>query len=183
MRTLILYLPQRAGATRGKALAWRSSHGHAPEVTGSDALQDRLRTLILKSGLALGGLSETDRALALAVPARALARGAVASEAQVNALLKSSLGAESSFLGTDHVELRRWLVDTRWWQRDAFGRRYERVPEAELPEVLRAIDAALGDGDVASWVTGQREAARTARDQRRHAWAQRQPRGPQDPDT
>ncbi len=106
-------------------------------------MQDRLSLLILKSGLALGGLSEADRALVLAVPARTLARDAVASEAQVNALLKSSLDAESSFLGTDHVELRRWLVDARWWQRDA---------------------------------------TRAARDQRRHAWAQRQPGSPQDPD-
>ena len=145
-------------------------------------MQDRLRRLILKSGLALGGLSETDRALALAVPARALARDAVASEAQVNALLKSSLGAESSFLGTDHVELRRWLVDTRWWQRDAFGRRYERVVASELPEVLRTIDAALGDCDLAAWVIGQRDAARAARNQRRHTWEQRQPGGTQHPD-
>ena len=41
-------------------------------------MQDRLRTLILKSGLALGGLSYPDRALALAVPARTLASGTVA---------------------------------------------------------------------------------------------------------
>jgi hypothetical protein len=41
-------------------------------------LQHRLRTLILKSGLALGGLSHADRALAVAVPARAPACGAVA---------------------------------------------------------------------------------------------------------
>jgi hypothetical protein len=138
-------------------------------------MQDRLRTLILKSGLALGGLSYPDRALALAVPARTLAAGTVADEPQVNALLRSSLGAESSFLATDHVELRRWLVDTGWWQRDAFGRRYERVAASELREVLRAIDAALGDRDLASWVTGQREAARTARERRRQTWEQRRP--------
>jgi hypothetical protein len=144
-------------------------------------LHDRLRTLILKSGLALGGLSHPDRLLALAVPARALARGAVADEPQVNTLLKSSLGAESSFLDTDHVELRRWLVDTGWWRRDAFGRRYESVSAAELPATLRAIDAALGDGDVASWVIGQRAAARRAREQRREAWERRPPGGAPDP--
>jgi len=144
---------------------------------GREVLQDRLRTLILKSGLALGGLSHPDRALALAVPARALACGAVAGEPQVNALLKSSLGAESSFLATDHVELRRWLVDTGWWRRDAFGRRYERVCAPELPEALRAVDAALGDRDLASWVIGQRAAARTAREQRREAWERRRPGG------
>ena len=37
---------------------------------GKDLMHDRLRTLILKSGLALGGLSHPDRVLALAVPTR-----------------------------------------------------------------------------------------------------------------
>jgi hypothetical protein len=152
-------------------------------MLGREALQERLGTLILKSGLALGGLSHPDRALALAVPARSLPWGAVAGEAQVNALLKASLSAESSFLATDHVELRRWLVDTGWWQRDGFGRRYERVALSELSAVLRRIDAALGDRDLAAWVTGQREAARMARDQRRQAWEQRPSGGAHDPVT
>jgi hypothetical protein len=140
---------------------------------GNDVMHDRLRTLILKSGLALGGLSHPDRVLALAVPARALARGVVAAEAQVNALLQSSLGAESSFLDTDHVELRRWLVDTGWWRRDAFGRRYERVSAPELPALPGAVDAALGEADVAAWVIGQRASARAARERRREAWERR----------
>jgi hypothetical protein len=72
----------------------------------------------------------------------------------VNGRLRDALAGDAAFLDTDHVELRRWLVDTGWWRRDGFGRRYHRTPADALPAPLAAIDAAvearLADGGPAT---------------------------------
>jgi hypothetical protein len=111
------------------------------------ALPAPLARLALKRGVGLGGLVEQERAWALAVAARCLPPGTGTGdgddEAGVNRRLRESLVQEAAFLDTDHVELRRWLVDTGWWRRDGFGRRYHRTPAAALPETLATIDAAI----------------------------------------
>jgi hypothetical protein len=121
-----------------------------------------LAGLVVKSGVHLGGLSEAQRAWAL---------GGV-SEAQANARLKSALAAEAAFLDTDHVELRRWLVDTGWWRRDGFGRCYERVPADALPPGLRPQAEALAGIDLPAWVAALRQAHRAERERRRQSWGQ-----------
>jgi hypothetical protein len=143
------------------------------ESTEGDALLARLGTLVVKSGVALGGLSETERGIALAVAARALPADTAASEAEVNAALLAWLDGPGAFLSTDHVELRRWLVDTGWWRRDGFGRRYERTPDAELPPSLRTVGSALAGIDPAAWIVERRDAERRRREQRRSAWDRR----------
>jgi hypothetical protein len=133
-----------------------------------------LAALVLKSGVGIGGLSRGQRDLALAVPALALPLGQVADEAQVNRLLQQALAAQAAFLDTDHVELRRWLVDAGWWQRDGYGRAYERTPVQALPDELRHLTLALAGLDLADWVATQRDAERARRAARRDAWASQQ---------
>lgn len=129
-----------------------------------------LQSLILKTGVSLGGLSEADRCWALAVPALRLGGGAVCTEAEVNALLKLCLQQEGAFLHTDHVELRRWLVDSGWWTRDGYGHAYRAHMAEELPEHLQPIANALSGWDVTAWVIAQRQQAAQAREARRQAW-------------
>lgn len=134
-----------------------------------------LATLVLKTGVALGGLGQDQRDLALSVPALTLPIGLVADEAQVNRLLRDALVAQAAFLATDHVELRRWLVDAGWWQRDGYGRAYQRTPVPALPERLQRLSLALGELDLAAWVAAQRNDEQARREARRAAWADRAP--------
>lgn len=131
----------------------------------------RLSAMVVKTGVGLGQMSDADRQLALALPAWRLSTGHVAAEAHVNELLRASLGAESAFLRTDHVELRRWLVDTGWWQRDGYGRAYTRPAATELPYPLRAIAEALEVVEPAAWAMQQVDSYRSAQRKRRARWS------------
>lgn len=132
---------------------------------------DRLAALVVKSGVSLGGLPDEDRQLALAVAANALPLGEGFTEAQVNARLRRSLAEECAFLATDHVELRRWLVDTGWWRRDGFGRCYQRVPVARLGDSQRPLAEAASELDLPTWVAAARDARKAERERRRQAHA------------
>jgi Uncharacterized protein conserved in bacteria (DUF2087) len=134
-------------------------------------MTDELAALVVKRGVGLGGLTHTQRLLALAVPALALPMGAAATEAEVNALLKSALDGPASFLACDHVELRRWLVDTRWWRRDGYGRCYGRVADEDLSDEQLAIVRALAAIDLAAWAESLRAIHRSEREIRRADWA------------
>lgn len=140
-----------------------------------------LAALALKRGVGLGGLSVETRAWALAVAARCLPHGEGDAhgdvEAGVNRRLRAVLAGDAAFLDTDHVELRRWLVDSAWWRRDGFGRRYHRTPAAALPPLLAAIDAALeqalSDGAASSLgerLSAHRDAEAARRAARQAAW-------------
>lgn len=137
---------------------------------GADEIRDRLARLVVKSGVMLGGLSQPDRLLVLALPAERLRPGEAVSEAEVNARLRCSIAEEAAFLDIDHVELRRWLVDSGWWRRDGFGRCYERVPTDALAGELREVADALHGLDLPAWVAACRDALRRQREQRRQAW-------------
>ncbi len=130
-----------------------------------------LAAMVVKTGLSLGQMHDQERRLALAVPAWRLPMGQSLSEGAVNALLKQSLGAEAAFLRADHVELRRWLVDTGWWCRDGFGRAYTRPDLHVLPEDLRVIAQALSTLDPAAWALQQIEAFRMDQQARRQRWS------------
>lgn len=135
--------------------------------------RERFSALVVKSGVSIGGLAEDDRLLALAIGAATLPFGKAASETEVNARLKECLAREAAFLATDHVELRRWLVDTGWWRRDLAGRSYERVPAGELREAVRVIESALEGIDLPSRVAQCRAAAQAERARRQSEWAAR----------
>ncbi len=132
----------------------------------------RLSAMVVKTGLGLGQMTDGDRKLALALPACRLPQGLAASEAQVNDWLRASLAAETAFLRTDHVELRRWLVDTGWWQRDGFGRAYTRPAADELPPPLKTIAEALALVEPASWAAQQVHIFRAVQRERRARWSE-----------
>ena len=139
-----------------------------------------LAALVCKRGVGLGGLTQRQRELALAVAAHALPPGASASEAEVNLALKQALLAEARFLDVDHVELRRWLVDTGWWQRDGFGRAYRRTADVELAPGLRVIGRALAGLDLPAWIGERLTEHRTLREARRTAWSSNEGGEPND---
>lgn len=129
-----------------------------------------LAALVVKSGVHLGGLTDAQRIWALGVAAQCLEPGAGVSEAHANARLKAALAGPAAFLATDHVELRRWLIDTGWWTRDGFGRCYERVSLSALPHTLRPPAEALKGLDLPAWVAELRQAHLAEREKRRRSW-------------
>ena len=131
-------------------------------------LPPRLESLVLKSGLHLGLLSEGDRALVLALAACSIEPGHPHREDEVNRRLSAWLADLGAMLSTDHVELRRWLVDTGFVVRDDWGHAYVRGP-AQLDrarQLLTTVDPAA----LASAVRSARVAAQSARVSRRHAF-------------
>ena len=99
-------------------------------------LPPRLAAVVVKDGVSLGLLAEGDRALVLALAASAIEPGRAHREADVNRVLESWLAGPGALLRTDHVELRRWLVDADFLSRDGFGRAYVRG-EAEAARARR----------------------------------------------
>jgi len=131
-------------------------------------LPPRLEALVLKTGLHLATLPDGDRALVLALAACALEPQRPLREDEVNRRLVGWLTDVGAMLNTDHVELRRWLVDAGYVARDDWGRAYRRG----APELERAWQA-LGTTDgaaLAAAVRSVRVAAQHARLARRRAW-------------
>ncbi|RVU46207.1 DUF2087 domain-containing protein [Rubrivivax rivuli] len=127
-------------------------------------LPPSLQRLVVKDGVALGGLSTDDRLQALAWIWAGLPVGLVATEPQVNEALKAQLAGPGRFIDVDHVELRRWLVDGGWLQRDGYGREYRRsqptdAAAAAWAERLAHVDTAAC---AQAW-RAEREAERRAR--------------------
>lgn len=106
------------------------------------------RRLAVKRGLLPGtlhGNHPVDFAVVMAAATLAFEAQREYSEAEVNAVLKSWLAGAGAMLATDHVELRRWLVDCRLVVRDGFGRRYVRGP---VPGAYAAALEALAGVDI-----------------------------------
>ena len=131
-------------------------------------LPPRLESLVLKSGIHLGLLPEFDRALVLALAACALEPGRSLMEHEVNRRLGDWLADVGAMVRTDHVELRRWLVDTGFVARDDWGHAYLRgsAELARAHQVLGTTDGAALDAAVHS----VRVAAQAARLVKRRAF-------------
>jgi hypothetical protein len=71
-------------------------------------------------------------------------------------------------LAVDHVELRRWLVDTGVLARDGFGRAYN--SGTPRPDIASAM-AALAGRDLAALVADARTRDAARRDARKAQWA------------
>lgn len=130
-----------------------------------------LESLVLKSGLHLGLLSETDRALVLALASCAIEPGVPLREDEVNRRLSDWLADVGAMLRTDHVELRRWLVDARYVARDDWGHAYVRGA-AELERARHVLGTTDGAA-LASAIRSLRAAAQTTRLARRQAFQAR----------
>ncbi len=115
-------------------------------------------------------MADDERRAALSLGWACLPWGALR-EVDVNAALKAALQGAAVCLGTDHVELRRWLVDAGWLARDGYGRDYRRLPAAEVYEANRPWALLWADRDATQWVTAQRDEHAARRAQRRQAWA------------
>jgi len=148
------------------------THGEIRMTT--NAYIERLEALAPRQGLSLGGMhsaSPADFALMLAAAAQSFAPATVYTEREVNGRLRAMLAGVGLMLAVDHVELRRWLVDTGVLTRDGFGRAY--TPGVPSPAIAVAIEALAGhDLDAIARTARERDAAR--REARRSQWAQRQ---------
>lgn len=140
------------------------------DVSPSDPFLRPFEALAHKSGASLSGLTASQRELALALASRSIAAERSWSEREVNEALRGALARELAFLDIDHVELRRWLVDTGLWQRDGFGRDYRRVPPEGLSAPLRDACAAVDAVDAVHWLPARRAAVVAERAARRRAW-------------
>ena len=134
-------------------------------------LQPRLAALVVKDGVSLGLLGEADRSLVLALAATAIEAGREHREAEVNRLLEAWLQGPGAMLRTDHVELRRWLVDAGFIGRDGFGRAYLRG-EAEAARATALLGEASA-GALEDAVLTERAARAAERAERRQAYATR----------
>jgi hypothetical protein len=134
-------------------------------------LPPRLAALVVKDGVSLGLLGEGDRALVLALAAVQIEAGRAHREADVNRSLEAWLAGPGAMLRTDHVELRRWLVDAGFVSRDGFGRAYRRG-EAETARATALLGEAAA-GALADAVLSHRAARAAERAARRQAHAAR----------
>jgi tRNA(adenine34) deaminase len=141
-------------------------------VTAQDPLAT-WRRLCVRNGLSLGGLQSArqhDFGIVLAAAALAFDYGATYTEAEVNERLKAWLADPGAMLDTDHVELRRWLVDTHLLDRDGYGRSYARAP---MPQAFQAALEALAGWDLSVVARNERDADARQRADRKSAWQQR----------
>lgn len=137
------------------------------------SLQATLAGLVVRDGVSLARLGEVERNAVLALACSALPAVRALPEARVNAELERVLAGSCRFLGIDHVELRRWLVDGCWLTRDRYGRAYRRAAIDDLPPRMRDPMRALAEFDAAAWVDALRAASTVRRRQRRAAWERR----------
>ena len=140
----------------------------------TNAYIERLQALAPRQGLSLGVMHSAgpaDFALMLAAAALRFAPAQVYTERDVNHRLRAWLGGVGAMLAVDHVELRRWLVDTGVLTRDGFGRAY--APGTPPPAIAAAMAALVGH-DLDGIVRAARERDVARREARKSHWAQRQ---------
>jgi hypothetical protein len=143
------------------------------EVMGSHRVLAAFRRLSITHGLSPGALSsgrQSDFVVVMAAAAVAFAPGRAYGEKEVNAVLRNWLAGPGAMLATDHVELRRLLIDCRLLNRDGFGRRYAR---ATAPERWREALDALDGVDLVSEAALARRRDIEARAHRKAQWEQR----------
>ncbi|MDO9095266.1 MAG: DUF2087 domain-containing protein [Rubrivivax sp.] len=147
-------------------------------TTDTSRLFEDLRPLLVKQGVSLGLLPTEEQALVFALAWSGLPEDNL-TEPDVNQALKRLLQGPLVFLHTDHVELRRWLVDAQWLDRDGYGRQYRRRVAAALPGLAAAaaleLDT-LGVQGSAQWVASERAQHAARRTARRQAWEAQQNR-------
>ena len=135
-----------------------------------DGWLGRLGQLALRQGVHLSTLQQKDgsdlellfASAALAFPADRLLK-----EQDANEILMRFLATAGVMVATDHVELRRWMVDTGFLQRSDYGTDYRRgtIP-LWLADAARTLDFEL----IANSVVAARNAHESQRETRRQTW-------------
>ena len=131
------------------------------------------RRLCVRNALSLGGLQtgrQHDFGVVVAAAALEFDAGVTYTEAEVNDRLRAWLADSGAMLETDHVELRRLLVDTRLLDRDGYGRAYVRAP---VPPAFSAALDALAGWDLGVVARNERDADARRRAERKSAWKRR----------
>lgn len=126
--------------------------------------------LVRKEGLCWGGLPLSHQSSALALGWSVSPPAAVSTEPQINQYLKAALAAAAACPDTDHVELRRGLVDAGWLQRDGCGSEHRALAWRQLTPEKQATAAPLGGLDMTAWVTAERVVWAAHRAARRRQW-------------
>ncbi len=131
---------------------------------------ERLAALAVRRGVSLGALRTSnarDFALVLAAAALAFPSGREMTEREVNQILRGFLADAGAMLATDHVELRRWLVDYHVLARDGFGRVY--ASGSPGPEIA-AFASELAGVDLARLARSARAHDAMQRAERKERW-------------
>jgi hypothetical protein len=127
-------LPSRV-SPRHQAMQWTATLDRTfkpkqdmPEDSALE-LTATLRRLIVQRDLTLGALANRngmDLHVVLGLASTCLGADEVKNEIEVSRLLDHWLKSTGTMLRCDRAELRRWLVDSHYWQREDGGRRYGR---------------------------------------------------------
>jgi tRNA(adenine34) deaminase len=131
---------------------------------------ERLAQLAVRQGVHLSTLQQKDgRDLELICASASLHFPAdrLLDERAANEVLKEFLAGAGVMLSTDHVELRRWLVDTGFVRRSDFGTDYRR---GAMPGRLATAASQLDAAQLRRAVVNAREAHDAQREARRQAW-------------
>jgi len=131
---------------------------------------ERFSALALRREVSLGVLLSThprDFAVVLAAAAQSFLVGQGFSEREVNECLRAFVDDAGSMLGTDHVELRRWLVDFKVLHRDGYGRVYTAgTPAPEIAQFTRELSGV----DLAELARDARASEAARRAERKARW-------------
>ncbi len=131
---------------------------------------ERMAQLALRQGVHLSSLQQKDgRDLELVFASATLCfpPDRLLDERGANEILKRFLEGGGAMLATDHVELRRWLVDTGFVRRSDFGTDYRR---GAFPEWLAEAATQLDGARIGAAVRDARDARDAQREARRQAW-------------
>jgi hypothetical protein len=136
----------------------------------------RLAGLAIKRGLIVANLDEIDLGLLMSFAVEGFLPAQDYSEASVNHVLKAWLARGGRMLRSDHVELRRTLIDLQFLSRDDFCRCYRLA--ASPPARFAGILGALSGQSLSEIVESARTAHENERAIRLEAYRQAQGTAP-----
>jgi tRNA(adenine34) deaminase len=135
---------------------------------------ERIAQLALRQGVHLSTLQQKaggDLELLFASAALAFPADASLSERQANSILQRFLATAGVMVATDHVELRRWMVDLGYLRRSDYGTDYR---QGALPSRLVEAAEGLDFERIAEAVLLARQRNESEREARRQAWLAQQ---------
>ena len=130
-----------------------------------------VEALARKRGMSLWTLKLDELALILMAFTQTVGRNETFTERAFSARLEQWLRGEGEFLRTDFAEMRRALVDLRFFARDASGAVYRRAPA--WPARWRALCTAVEDVALSEVLASARAEEASQRDERKRLALQR----------